>query len=144
MERSQNGREWKLVGTKNVEDFAGSRTNYEFIDDRPLQGKNYYRLRTIDLDGTQTVSEVISVVNANPSLFNILVSPNPFTTTLYVKSSDNSEMLLNIYSAEGKKIASHSWQSGFNVNTSSWRPGIYLLQVTCRDGSVSTYKVVKD
>jgi len=40
---------------------SASALHYRTADDAPLQGQSYYRLRQTDLDGTTTVSQVVSV-----------------------------------------------------------------------------------
>lgn len=53
VEHSTDLRSWKEIGF--IEGVGNSQTtqHYNFIDDKPIDGKNYYRLKQIDLDGKQ-------------------------------------------------------------------------------------------
>ncbi|RME38579.1 MAG: T9SS C-terminal target domain-containing protein [Deltaproteobacteria bacterium] len=50
-------------------------TDYSFLDKQPFNGVNYYRLREVDFDGTESHSPVVAVpVGAAPD---VAVFPNP-------------------------------------------------------------------
>jgi hypothetical protein len=56
---------------------ANAPTDYAFTDDRPL-GLAYYRLRQVDFDGTETLSEVVTVRRpADTDVPPLEVFPNP-------------------------------------------------------------------
>ena len=53
---------------------------YEFIDEKPLNGINYYRLKSIDLDGTFEYSDIQAVKHAFDSRFDIYPNPSDGTS----------------------------------------------------------------
>ncbi len=75
IEHSRNGRQYTALG--EVKAKGGSfTTDYKFIDDSPLFGENYYRLKILDLDGSFDYSNIrlvrSTVVESTLSIF-----PNP-------------------------------------------------------------------
>lgn len=54
------GNQVQVLSTISKEEFHKNRGSYIFLDKHPLEGVNYYRLKTIDLDGTETLSGIIS------------------------------------------------------------------------------------
>jgi Secretion system C-terminal sorting domain len=57
IERSQDGKTFTKIGTVKAQ---GKASDYAFMDNTPFS-TNYYRLRQIDFDGTETLSKVVSV-----------------------------------------------------------------------------------
>ncbi len=58
--RTENG-EFTVVGTVSASGNSSSRADYAFVDTNPANGSNDYRLRTVDLDGSSELSNIISV-----------------------------------------------------------------------------------
>ncbi|MCB0556998.1 MAG: hypothetical protein KDD02_25850, partial [Phaeodactylibacter sp.] len=51
---------------------------YSFIDEKPLRGLNYYRLRQVDFDGAVEYHKVISVeYKGKSSAIGVSAFPNP-------------------------------------------------------------------
>ena len=74
IERSPDGEAFIDVVTILAAGTSHEPILYAAKDDHPIPGINYYRLRGTDLDGAETTSDMISVVNANTT---IVLAPNP-------------------------------------------------------------------
>ncbi len=75
VERSADAVRFKKIGDKlSNANILGSA--YSLTDAQPLQGRNYYRLKIIDKDGSSTYSAVVLVI-LNKDKFSVLISPNP-------------------------------------------------------------------
>ncbi len=61
VERSSDAREFSAVGQVAATGNSESRKAYGLLDTRPLTGTNYYRLRTVDRDGSSETSKIIAV-----------------------------------------------------------------------------------
>ena len=96
IERSRNGIDFELL-----EKIAGAGNssvplNYKTFDSNPFNGKNYYRLRQTDFDGTFSYSE-IRVVEFEQFGNSVSVFPNPTSDELNIqfdKSWEDGELQL--------------------------------------------------
>ncbi|RZM13750.1 MAG: T9SS type A sorting domain-containing protein, partial [Pedobacter sp.] len=88
VERSLDGKSFETISTIP----ATGAGNYSFRDRSPSSGNNYYRLTSLDKDGTSQVFEVLSL-NFQLSQSGILLYPNPLTT---------SELNLQLNGYQGK------------------------------------------
>ena len=61
VERSSDAREFLAVGQVTATGKSETRKSYGLVDTKPLLGTSYYRLRTIDRDGSSQTSKVVSV-----------------------------------------------------------------------------------
>ncbi len=61
------------------------RIKYAFTDNKPVNGAVWYRLRTVDLDGTSRYSNVIRLVNTTSHINVLSVTPNPFESVVRVQ-----------------------------------------------------------
>ena len=121
---------------------------YSFLDKYPAAGANLYRLQIVDLNGTITYSNVVSLMYANITTLNktgIVVYPNPVKTILNLNvaagfnnnsSAGLSPALLPVsYRVQVSNIlgavviktttALQSWQA----DVSAFMPGTYVIKV---------------
>jgi hypothetical protein len=61
VQRSIDGAEWAFVGRQNAQGNSRTLTSYALLDGKPLIGTSYYRLRMVDLDGTEELSGIVAV-----------------------------------------------------------------------------------
>ncbi len=135
IERSADGVTYTTIGTLR----SNGQSNYEFIDNSPnLNGKNFYRLRQEDFNGTITFSKAIPITFVNGSnVTSALISlyPNPSSSTINISIDKVDPDVTPLYSititgSAGKvinkvSISQNSWQGDISKLT----PGTYYLQV---------------
>ena len=78
IERSDDSRNFEAIDILSANVGSAPTSSYTFIDQHPLFGINYYRLRQTDNDSTFSYSQIISVVNLQPG--NFLINIYPKTT----------------------------------------------------------------
>ncbi len=108
VERSADNINYTLVKTI---DGAGNSTtirHYNIIDNSPLQGVSYYRLKQVDYDGTTTTYHPVSINNNNRGSFDVY----PTVTSgkeIHLRYSDNdlSAYTITVTDADGKLIPVH-------------------------------------
>lgn len=133
IERSADAGEWTVVMTIPGKGNSSIPADYAVVDENPLEGVNYYRLRQTDFDGTYTYSDVVSVVVEMAE--RVQVFPNPARETFTVKASfELNESRIRLFDQVGKAVYVIT-QPGDNLNqlmvdSSALPPGVYLLQVT--------------
>jgi len=110
---------------------------YDYFDKTPLSGKNYYRLKMVDLDGVFEYSPVaVADYTAAP---HISVYPNPVTDheiTIALNDAMTGTVQLMLLDGSGTQVL----QGQFETNTTSFqlpqniRPGLYYLRLSASSG----------
>jgi hypothetical protein len=87
IQRSIDGEQWKDIGWVNGAGNSTQALNYVFADREPLpQRLAFYRLRQVDMDGVEELSEIVYVKDCDGSGADLRLVPNPVEdiVTLYV------------------------------------------------------------
>jgi hypothetical protein len=87
IQRSIDGEQWKDIGWVNGAGNSTQALNYVFADREPLpQRLAFYRLRQVDMDGVEELSEIVYVKDCDGTGADIRLVPNPVEdiVTLYV------------------------------------------------------------
>ena len=122
--------------------------NYSFIDNKPLQGNNYYRLKQIDFDDKFEYSDIRSVRidGLGQGLVEVFPNPNNGKFNLSILPIINQETRIRLFDSVGNRV----WEKNFTANelTESWEkefnlsiPGMYFI-VAEVGGVVQMEKVV--
>lgn len=134
IERSANGKNFEKVG--NVKSVGTAKGAYQFTDEVPLSGINYYRLKMMDIDGSFTYSPVRSVVLGEGKATNVSIAPNPAKGQVFVKlNADEAKAItLVLVDVTGKTVLTErkNLESGFNqlpLNVSNYPQGLYFLKI---------------
>lgn len=138
---SSNGHDFEQIGSVDAQGNSDVRRYYSFLHQGPMPGVNYYKIRQIDLDGTQRDSELIAIhVDASTGLFNL--SPNPANDKVELVFNANSKDAVSwrIYAMDGQvvEINSETINEGLTkhvVDVSKWKPGVYSLVVSTKEGN---------
>jgi hypothetical protein len=76
IERSQDGFDYTAIGKRQGAGTTSQETDYVFVDEQPLPGRSYYRLKQNDFNGDFEYSHIVSVVFGETNE-PFSVSPNP-------------------------------------------------------------------
>jgi hypothetical protein len=79
LERSSDGQEFAEVVRIPGKGTKQSESSYDFLDDRPIVGKSYYRLKQTDFDKKSSYSKIVLVELAMGHNPVVAVYPNPTT-----------------------------------------------------------------
>lgn len=81
VERCADGKNFTEVSTTIAKANNNTTTNYTWLDENPFAGCNYYRIKSIDKNGTVKYSDIIKVLMSSNGN-NISVYPNPVTNNV--------------------------------------------------------------
>lgn len=102
IQKSADGSRFVPIGTVTASGNSNAVTNYAFSDVRPLSGRNFYRLKEVDLDGTFMYSEILTV-RFDKTRVNL--SPNPAKNVLNIAlQPGNGFNSASIFDASGKLV----------------------------------------
>lgn len=137
IERSTDGKKFENLGFVFSK---GSNSSYTYTDAAPLSGKNIYRLKITDLDGSSVFSSLVTVTNNNHNS-NLQIFPNPVSNGVLHLVSANATQA-NIYSSAGVLVKSFSVQKGRNtIDIRNLSAGVYFVKTT--DGKTSRFVVIR-
>lgn len=150
VERSANGSDWTEIGRKAGRPDAQNLLQYELEDLQP-PAKAYYRLRSVDYDGMENLSNSI-VLNRKSDRFGITAAfPSPARDRITVQFSCLSEedVVIRLTDVTGRVVLEQEFSamSGINeVNLSlnDLQPGIYLANVTGATQTSPPVRVTKE
>jgi hypothetical protein len=145
IQRSADGSSWSAIGSVTAQGNSATATNYSFIDNSPLSGVDYYRLKMVDKDGSFSYSS-IKVVSMN-SVAAFKVFPNPakdFVNVTLGHISDNG--MVRLINLNGQSVFTQTLNnasgSTITIPVHNLAEGTYMLQILGSDGSQQTGKIV--
>jgi hypothetical protein len=124
IERSLDGLRFAEIGSVPA---VSDVLSYHYNDNNPAEGKNYYRLKTIDKDGRAQYSNIIIADRRRTLKTPLSVYPNPATSHVMIHTGEKASVA--IYSTDGRIIKTLPPLLGsVQVNTSSWPRGTYIIR----------------
>ncbi len=146
VERSNDGQAFDAIGQMQATGDSQFRVDYEFIDKKPLEGPNYYRLKQMDFDGNNTYSKTI-VVNVDSLKPNISIYPNPATEWVIIQIPEalqHSTIDISFFDASGRKIhqvISHE-KHLIKVSADNLKAGIIFIKAYLGQNEVFSQKLL--
>jgi hypothetical protein len=144
VERSANGRDFTALARVAAAGNSAEPHTYSLVDEKPLSGANFYRLKMVDKDGQNTVSRIIKVVFDRTVV--VTFAPNPVKSTLVINVIEAKEpVTVQLLDAQGKTLRQRVSPAGNNqpviFNLDGVAKGTYILKMTASQ-SVQTEKVI--
>lgn len=151
IEKSSDNIHWTYIGEKPAAGNSSSVISYDFTDNNPFLGNNYYRLKIIDLDNSTSFSNVINIPLDKVFVNSIVgVYPNPTSglIDIDIQSTENYKTQIKVIDVLGKQLISKDLNllKGLNQSKLDLRMlpvGAYILQFTDVLSNTHTYKIVK-
>lgn len=143
--RSQDGSNWKYIGTREGNLSTNDRSHYEFTDKEPIAGLNYYKLEDVDLHDIRKTSDIISVQVSGG--YEAKVFPNPGDGRMIQLEFSRAVQFeeIGMIDALGLKVPINWTYAKDNVISvlpqSKLSPGVYLLRYRFSDGAFRQKKV---
>ena len=136
LERSSNGFDFKEIATIAAKGDVDILTNYDYLDGSVRGGRFYYRLRSVDLDGTSEYSRSIVKVDLEGKASDLAsVFPNPSREKKIVVRLHTDKAMLHLYDAFGKEVLKGELERGDQEFTPNHlHAGLYYATIV--DGAV--------
>lgn len=150
LESSADGVNFRKITTLKAAGNSERILNYNFLDENPLAITTYYRLKTVDFDGSFGYYPIISVTSQG--LNQLMIAPNPvvdvLSVNLNIKSTDT--YIFSFVSMLGTIVEKEFYlEKGTNHQkidlSQSLIPGFYILRVLDVNSEViGTRKLIKN
>ena len=141
IERSVDGRNFTAITQVAAAGNSSSTRRYTYTDNSPVQGINYYRLKTVDRDNSSKYSWIRSV--RNEGVADVSVYPNPVKDVLTVsisadKAGKGNMMITDVNGkvVYSKTISVSQGNNNLPVNLDNLSAGAYLIKVQLSDDVV--------
>lgn len=119
VERSMDGRNFEQLTKVSGKGNSTERVVYAFEDKNPESATNYYRLRQVDYDGTESFSDIVSVkFKANRLDLNLYPTLVREEVNLDLTNYENENVLINILNSTGQIVLSKEVNSSEIVTLS--------------------------
>lgn len=131
VERSLDGQSFATIG-KVISTNSATGSSYQYSDRTIASGKNYYRLKMVDIDGKFEYSHVI-ILNGSTGSVPYSVYPNPANGRIMVQYQPASKgAILRLVDMQGQLLKIYSLTIGstqMQLNLSGMKPGTYNLVI---------------
>jgi len=148
IQRSADGVNFSELTRVTAKGNSSIEVKYNCYDYKPLAGRNFYRLITLDVDGMKSYSDIV-LVNMNitvASKASLDIYPNPAKDVVTVNLNNLSiyNNSISITDLNGATVIRNEAQNGsaLKLNVSRLQPGIYMVKVVGSDGTVTQGKIM--
>ena len=139
IQRSTNNNEFITIGKVNASCCA-----YSYLDNSPqstVNSKLYYRLETVDKDGSKTYSTIQQITIKPQTPNSVSIYPNPAKTFATIECKGAKEISVIDYLGKTIKQINNPTQQQ-TINTKQLPKGINVVKVIMNNGEVKTEKLV--
>lgn len=141
IERGFDGKKWTKIAAVPASADSLKKSNYLYIDQKPLPGQSFYRLKMVDKDGSFTYSAKKSITINVASTLGIY--PNPVQDRLFFPARIIDQLKeISIFNVQGQRVYNSATISKNGVSVSQLTPGLFTVRMLHLDGTIQTQKIV--
>lgn len=131
IERSTDGIDFEPLATMNGSGNSNEIVHYYFMDENPIQGLAYYRIKQTDFDGNFDYSQVLPVDFLDQKLPWVNVYPSPASEFIHISTDETSlNEQYTICNALGEIVETGICQkSEFTVSIADLDEGLYFFTI---------------
>jgi len=141
VERSTNARDFSKLGEVN----ANNSPTYSFIDNQPVNGLAFYRIKETDVDGKFRYSTIVRLnLDRNVS---VRAYPSPARDQVTIEHAVTSKGTLSITTTDGRLIKQVDVKSDLSqtvIDISNLKAGLYIVRFVNGNGQTETAKLIKE
>jgi hypothetical protein len=141
VERSTNGLQFEAIGFVD----AHGKPFYSYTDAQAGNGTVFYRVKSVDIDGSFKYSSIVRVSNKRSTTLKLFPVPAQNEVTLqHERIMGNT--VITLTTADGRAIKQIRATSGTYltpVSLAGLQPGLYLLRLEDGQGGRETIKLIK-
>lgn len=141
LQRSATSKSFTDIGI--VKAVGYGENSYQFADSHPINGVNYYRIKSIDKDGSKSYSKIVDA-NFLANKYQLSIYPNPARETVTIK--ENHIAQIEIIDDKGKRLLAKSLLDATtpSVGLNNFMAGIYIVRIQTTDGKTSLATFIKE
>jgi Secretion system C-terminal sorting domain len=144
IERSADGVHFSALTSVAATGNSNIERKYNALDASPLNGRNFYRMQQIDLDGTKAYSNIV-MINMSISNASVIVFPNPARgfANINLNNLPEKNNTITVFDITGKAVINQVNVTGNTVklNIAALQSGTYFIKVFTENGQVLQNKM---
>lgn len=134
VERSSNPGSFSAIAEVAASGNSSVTKTYQYADKNATGRMLYYRVKLVDMDGKQTVSNIVSI-NTNMVGKGIAVYPNPASSNMYLVIEEKGTYRLQMMTTSGqmlwaKELVSQGNGVATTIQRGSLDAGVYWIKAT--------------
>jgi hypothetical protein len=136
VEKSADGKNFSPVLTKKAQGNSAELVSYNALDNSPLSGTSYYRLKMVDLDGTFEYSKMVAVSAESELLVRAYPNPSKGNSVHLIAGNGSKLVLKSVSDLFGKQVGYQAANApeGLQVNFAQPLPaGFYVATLAGND-----------
>ncbi|WP_461484802.1 T9SS type A sorting domain-containing protein, partial [Pedobacter sp.] len=146
--RSTDGKQFNYLKRVNGNGTATTKSNYQYSDQNPFLGLNYYQLKQVDFNGvTQLSKPIVVAVKLSQNNFQVQAPAQSDIVNVFTKSI-NGAATIQIYDMAGEKI----WLQKVKLASSNNKltfpvllvKGVYVASLFVEGQPVINHKFIKE
>lgn len=137
IERSTNLKDVEAVAYQKAQGFSNQAREYLTLDEQPLQGISYYRLKSVDFDLSVTYSPWVTVSNALALAYQIYPNPSNDIINFQIIDSKEKQKIL-LFDKLGKIVHEGTFQEKYTIQAQTLPKGIYLVRISSSKGLIQS------
>lgn len=143
IERSMDAAEWSEAFTLAGAGNSNEVKKYSGLDEKPLSGISYYRLKQIDFNGDYKYSPVIVIDRSQSTAPDFIAFPNPASETVTIAGKEEASSI-ELINQLGQKmeVTVFKNENASRLDVSSIPSGLYTIIVRGVNGAASTRQVL--
>jgi hypothetical protein len=139
IQSSENAMDYSEIGKVLPNDSKNFSKHYQFVDLKPLEEMNYYRLKLVDRDHSFSFSSV-KAINVNAEESDFILYPNPNTGEFFIKGLkgfNDEYVLVKIFNPMGELVYEKEYYLDQKQKTikieEDLKKGIYFCKIITSD-----------
>ena len=144
IERSQDGINFEIIARKEAANDLNVPVTYHIVDEAPLKGKSYYRLKVTEYTGHSYYSQLDDVTIFDAT---IIAYPNPVTEKLNLSINEanlSGNLEYYVHSISGKEMLHKtiSAENEISIGTSQLDPGMHSIIIFLNGNKLLTHRFI--
>jgi hypothetical protein len=139
IERSADGANWEAIGTDQAKGNSAVQTDYDFTDEQPLAGTNFYRLTLVNMDDRYLYSSVVVMQSAAIAIVSFFPNPAHDYVNVSLGETTGNQVTILLTSISGRLVQEKTTATGSGVVVTfpiqNIAAGMYILTVVKADGT---------
>ncbi|MBK7631579.1 MAG: immune inhibitor A [Ignavibacteriales bacterium] len=147
---SKSNTSWQKLGFTSGKGTTTEKSTYSFVDENPIKGKSFYRLKQIDFDGSFKIYNSVEVDYGTVDEYSLAQNyPNPFnpSTEINFSLAKSSSVTLKVYNILGSEVVTlvndfmEAGKHTVQFNAKDFTSGVYFYTIKA-DNFTSTRKMI--